>query len=237
VKHRITVISDTHTKHKTLNGEGLLPGGDILIHAGDFSSMGYPHEVKDFCKWFNLLDDYDHKIVIPGNHDRSFEDNINLPKVMEIINSHDWMDLLIDETITLNPFESENQVEIYGTPWQPEFCNWAFNLPRNGKELEEKWAAIPETTEILITHGPPFGILDVVTGRTDHLGCELLKERIEVIKPKIHIFGHIHSGFGYVFDGDTHFFNASILDERYSYRYKPLTFDWDPDTNTIDFIL
>jgi Icc-related predicted phosphoesterase len=126
---------------------------------------------------------------------------------------------------------------IYGSPWQPEFYNWAFNLPKNGFGLAGKWEAIPDNTDILITHGPAFGTLDTVVGRRhDHLGCELLAERIEVVKPKIHICGHIHSGYGYYWNGHTHFFNASVLDEQYEYTQKPMTFDWNKETNEIEFL-
>ena len=127
-------------------------------------------------------------------------------------------------------------IKIWGSPWQPEFCNWAFNLPRNGWQLAEKWNFIPENIDILITHCPSFGNLDIVIGREDNLGCELLTERIKIVKPKIHIFGHIHSGYGYKFDGVTHHFNASVLNERYEYTNKPLTIDWNRDTNEIIFL-
>jgi hypothetical protein len=131
----------------------------------------------------------------------------------------------------------ENNIRIYGSPWQPWFYDWAFNLPKNGPGLMSKWEAIPSNTDILITHGPSFGTLDTVAGRMhDHLGCELLAQRIEVIKPKIHICGHIHSGHGYVFKDGTHFFNASVLDEQYEYTQKPMTFDWDHITNEIKFL-
>jgi hypothetical protein len=131
----------------------------------------------------------------------------------------------------------EGNIHIYGSPWQPEFYSWAFNLPKNSLQLAAKWEGIPDNTDILITHGPSFGTLDTVTGRQhDHLGCELLAQRIEVIKPKIHVCGHIHSGYGYEFKNGTHFFNAAVLDEQYEYTQKPMTFDWDPDKNTIEFV-
>jgi len=130
-----------------------------------------------------------------------------------------------------------DNIRIYGSPWQPEFYSWAFNLKRNSIELSGKWEAIPDNTDILITHGPAFGSLDTVEGRPwDSLGCELLAERIERLKPKIHVCGHIHSGYGYEFKDGTHFFNAAVLDERYEYTQKPMTFDWDKETNTIKFI-
>jgi hypothetical protein len=130
-----------------------------------------------------------------------------------------------------------NTAKIYGSPWQPEFYNWAFNLPRNGEELKSKWDMIHEDTDILITHGPAWGFLDDVEGnRNVHLGCELLAERIKQIKPKIHICGHIHSGYGHYYDGHTHYFNASVLNERYSYSHLPWNIDWDPITNEIKFL-
>jgi Icc-related predicted phosphoesterase len=96
---------------------------------------------------------------------------------------------------------------------------------------------IPEGIDILITHGPAWGILDDVEGnRNVHLGCELLAEKIKQIKPKIHICGHIHSGHGHYFDGYTHYFNASVLNEQYLYSHKPWIIDWNPLTNEIDFL-
>jgi len=127
-------------------------------------------------------------------------------------------------------------VKVWGSPWQPEFFNWAFNLPRAGEELKEKWDMIPMNIDILVTHGPAWGHLDTVIGNPMNLGCEVLTERINVVKPKIHVFGHIHSGYGYKFDGDTHYFNAAALSERYNYENKPFNVEWDPETNEIEFL-
>ena len=227
----ITVISDTHGKHNEITQD--LPGGDLLLHAGDISSMGYQHEVQQFCKWFNNVENYDHKIFIAGNHDWGFQNNVE--KIMEIVNSYKTVTYIQDETVSVG--DDEKMVNIYGSPWQPEFYNWAFNLPKNGVELAAKWDAIPDNTDILITHGPAFGVLDTVAGKMwDNLGCQLLTDKIKTIKPKIHLCGHIHSGYGYFFDGDTHFLNASVLNEAYQYTNKPLTFEWNPDTNEINFL-
>lgn len=234
----ITVISDTHGKHNQITQD--LPGGDLLLHAGDISSMGYQHEVQQFCKWFNNVENYDHKIFIAGNHDWGFQNNVE--KIMEIVNSYKTVDYIQDEELVLyfdgpNGDLPEDNIRIYGSPWQPEFYNWAFNLPKNGNELAAKWDAIPDNTDILITHGPAFGVLDTVAGKMwDNLGCQLLTNKIKTIKPKIHLCGHIHSGYGYFFDGDTHFLNASVLNEAYQYTNKPLTFEWNPDTNEINFL-
>lgn len=231
---KITLISDTHNKHHQLTED--LPGGDLLLFAGDIMGTGYrKEELHDFCKWFNSLDQYETKIFIAGNHDRIFE-NFPLEANM-IVNEYPNIIYLQDESDShFIDGSQDNFVSIYGSPWQPWFYSWAFNLPRNGPGLMSKWEAIPELTDILITHGPAFGYLDTVHGRrSENLGCELLTERIKEIKPKIHICGHIHTGYGYVFDGDTHFFNASVLNEDYNYAHKPFVFEWDPVTNEIFF--
>jgi Icc-related predicted phosphoesterase len=234
---RITLISDTHTKHDELDWEKTdLPGGDLLIHAGDIMNSGYnSNDITSFCKWFDGLEQYDHKVFIAGNHDRMFEDKPE--KAMEIVNSYKWIDYLQDSTIEVG--DDNETAKIYGSPWQPEFYNWAFNLPRQGKELEAKWAAIPTDTDILITHGPAQGHLDMSGPpyNEPNLGCPLLRNHIDTVsRPKIHVCGHIHGGYGYKFDGQTHFFNASILNERYEYVNTPVTFDWNPETNEITFI-
>ena len=227
---RITLISDTHTKHNELK----LPGGDLIIHAGDFTSMGYLREIKNFLIWYEKQN-YDWKVYIAGNHELGFRDHA--AETMELIDFYEeGLNYLEDGTLFIGVNEIwQDSIKIYGSPWQPEFCGWAFNLPRNGWELEQKWNDIPLDTDILITHGPAWGILDTVSEKSNHLGCELLAERLKIIKPKIHVFGHIHGGYGYYFNGTTHFFNAAVLNEQYKYTNKPFTFDWDPRSNEIEF--
>ena len=228
---KITFISDTHTKHNQITKD--LVGGDLLIHAGDISSMGYKHEIQNFCKWLDGISNYNHKVFIAGNHDWGFQDNPE--QVKEIINSYKTIDYLQDQ-IDMIGESTDEMVKIWGSPWQPEFYNWAFNLPRNGESLKTKWDLIPTDTDILITHGPAWGYVDTIKGQSQHLGCELLTARIKEIKPKIHVCGHIHSGYGYYFDGDTHFINAAVLGENYYYENKPLTVEWNPKTNEIEFL-
>ena len=227
----ITFISDTHNKHKQITED--LPGGDLLIHAGDISSMGHKHEIQQFCKWFNSLENYTIKTFIAGNHDFGFEKEPEMAK--EIVGSYKWIDYLQDSFLGYG-VDTENYVKIYGSPWQPEFYNWAFNLPKNGKELEDKWNNIPDDTDILITHGPAFGYLDKIIGQYENLGCELLTKKIKQIKPKIHVCGHIHSGRNIVFDDGTLFINASVLDEQYQYTQKPITIDFDFKTGEWEVI-
>lgn len=222
----ITILSDTHGKHRQIEKENL-PGGDLLIHGGDITELGYTHEVEDFCEWFDGQKYYDNKIFIAGNHDFCFED---IPtKINEIVKQYTNIVYLQDENINIDG------INIWGTPWQPRFFNWAFNLDRNGEELKAKWDMIPKKTDILITHGPSFGILDVQK-RGTHMGCELMTERIKIVKPKIHIFGHNHYAYGHAFHDDTLHINATVLNERYVYTKPPITIDWNPITGEFIFI-
>jgi Icc-related predicted phosphoesterase len=226
MKTRITFISDTHTQHKKLS----LPGGEILIHSGDIMNSGWNlSDITDFLKWFENQN-YNELIFIAGNHDRLFEtDPLD---VKEILERYSFITYLEDDWAEING------IKIYGTPWQPEFYNWAFNLPRRGHELEEKWSKIPNDTDILITHGPPQGHLDTSGPPYNQplLGCELLRVRVDEIKPKIHVFGHIHGSFGYKESDGTHFINASVLNENYKTVNNGITVDWDHKTNEIKFI-
>ena len=230
MKKRITFISDTHTKHDKVNG--FLTGGDILVHAGDLTGRGYITEIENFMKWYDNINNYDTKVFIAGNHDFGFENDNE--KVKGLLTGYKTIEYLQDDLLMVGE-DYDTMIKIWGTPWQPEFHNWAFNLPR-GEKLKEKWDMIPVNTDILITHGPPFGKLDYVPYDSVNVGCEELMKRVQEIKPKIHVFGHIHEGYGYVFDGNTHFINAAVLNGRYEFRNKPITVDWDPETNELDFI-
>ena len=209
----LTFISDTHGKHDQVTS---LNGGDILIHAGDISNVGHLHQVRDFLEWFSNLP-YKHKIFIAGNHDFCFETYLRENDVQDLLNEFK------DEVTYLQDSEAiVSGLKIYGSPWQPRFHDWAFNLGRNSDELNEKWKMIPDDTDILITHGPAYGYVDTVLGRTEHLGCELLRDHIvNRIKPRVHVCGHIHSGNGLYSNDVTFFVNASVLDERYNYTYEP----------------
>jgi Icc-related predicted phosphoesterase len=233
---RITFISDTHTKERNLR----LPGGDVLIHAGDIMNSGWNyHDIHDFLKWFQKQN-YDELIFIAGNHDRKFEtDPLDVKSILE---QYPLVTYLEDDWVIVGDGDPHDPnvktAKIYGSPWQPEFYNWAFNLPRNGWELEQKWKDIPEDTDILVTHGPPQGHLDASgpPWNQPNLGCELLRVRVDDLKPKIHVFGHIHGSAGHKEYGGTHFINASILNEDYVQVNDGVTIDWDPETNEVNFI-
>jgi len=214
---KITFISDTHNKHNHLTRKGMgtiLGSGDIVVHAGDISSMGKDHEIQNFLNWFARTD-FKHKIFIAGNHDFGFENGFEIDqefKDMGVI-------YLQDSEVTIDG------IKFYGSPWQPEFYNWAFNLPR-GEKLAEKWSKIPTDTDILITHGPVYGILDYAPmgGR---VGCEELYKRVFEVKPKIHVCGHIHDSYGQKSIDGVEFLNASVLNERYEHANKPISLEFD----------
>jgi Icc-related predicted phosphoesterase len=236
-KHKVTLISDTHAKHTQITKD--LPGGDLLIHAGDFMSSGYSsYEAEEFFKWYDNINNYETKILIAGNHDRLMENEPDWAK--GILTGYKTIEYLEDEELALyfdgsNGDMPEENVRIYGSPWQPEFYDWAFNLPRNGEEMKMRWDAIPANTDILVTHGPAFGYLDIPGGQNSRVGCEMLRDRVDTIRPKIHVFGHIHGSWGHYYNGHTHFFNASVLNERYNYAHNPWTFEWDNITNEIEW--
>lgn len=212
---KILTISDTHTKHNQIPLEWLEPA-DMIIHAGDISSMGSLSEIESFCYWFDNLDQYDHKIFIAGNHDWGFQERPT--EAMEIVSSYKTIKYLKDSSVVCDG------VKIYGSPWQPEFYNWAFNLQR-GVKLQEKWDLIPLDTDILVTHGPAYGYGDFVPNG-ENVGCSnLLDTIITKVNPKVHIAGHIHCGYGESFAHGTHFINAATLNESYMVTNKPIIFE------------
>jgi len=223
---RVTLISDTHQKHNLITND--LIGGDIIIHCGDIMTSGYhPTEIKHFLEWFNKLD-YTHKIFIAGNHDRFFENEPE--KLKEILSEYPDITYLEDDFIIID------DIKIYGTPWQPEFYSWAFNLKRDGVDIIEKWNNIPEDTDILITHGPPNSILDYVAQTRFHAGCNMLRKRIFEIKPKLTCFGHIHQGYGLQDIEGISFINASVLNEEYAYTNKPVDLIFTKEKGVLNFI-
>jgi len=218
---KLTFISDTHGRHRHLSDD--LPGGDFLLHSGDISSRGYTNEIKNFLDWFSDQD-YTYKVFIAGNHDWGFE--TSPAEVNMLLQQYDVI-YLEDSFIEIE------DIKIYGSPWQPAFNDWAFNLPRQGKKLREKFDLIPQDLDILLTHGPPFGVLDYVIWSGTHVGCEILANRIPQINPKIHSFGHIHNS-GTKQSNSTFHINAANLDERYEYNYRPINVTYNTQTRTIE---
>ena len=213
---KIVCISDTHTKHKQIP-EDWFPEGDVIVHAGDISSMGYLHEIEEFCKWYSKMP-YPYKILIAGNHDWGFQTKPQ--EVKEILDRYPEITYLQDSGTEIRG------VKFWGSPWQPEFCDWAFNLKR-GPQILERWKQIPEDTRVLITHGPVQGRCDM-TLSGEFVGCEMLEMELHTrLNVELHVCGHIHSAHGEHHDGKTHFINAAILNERYQVQYKPIVYTVD----------
>lgn len=225
---RFICISDTHSLHNvmTYNVINYLdPTQDnILIHAGDFTNIGKEQDVKDFIYWIQNLQGFSNKIFIAGNHDKSFESKPNwlYQYINENLSQCNCV-YLEDTEFVIETTEFSQPIKFYGSPWQPRFFDWAFNVDRD--KIHVHWEKIPKDTQILITHGPPFDILDKVIGRNDSLGCESLLDHINRIRPALHIFGHIHSGHDVIEKNNTTFVNASICTEKYQPIYKPIIID------------
>lgn len=202
-------ISDTHGMYNKLD----LPDGDVLIHAGDITRHGKLSELVDFNDWLGEQP-HQHKIIIAGNHDWCFERQKQ--DCLKILTNAVYLE---DESTTIAGHT------FYGSPWQPRFQNWAFNLSR-GKALQEKWALITDNIDVLITHGPAFGLLDTIHSG-EHTGCENLLVKIEEIKPRVHICGHIHEGYGRIEHQGIEFINASVTNERNKPVNPPIVFTVD----------
>ena len=222
MKVKLVCISDTHTMHSQIK----IPEGDIILHAGDVSYKGTKAEIKEFLEWYEQLN-FKHKILIAGNHDWGFEES---PNFFEAMCKGYGIKYLKDSGVKLEG------IKFWGSPVQPAFCDWAFNRARNeftannefavtdnginmdyGYDLiKPHWDMIPDDTDVLITHGPPHGILDQTVRGKLNVGCEDLLEAVYRVKPKLHVFGHIHEVKGRKeYDGIT-FINASSVDLRYN---------------------
>lgn len=212
---RMVCMSDTHN----CNEQIAVPDGDILIHSGDATITGTLHEIRIFNEWFSGLP-HRCKIFVAGNHDWLFEQD------------RDAAESLLDPGIIyLQDTAAEIEgMKIYGSPWQPRFYDWAFNLDR-GPAMGEKWSLIPDDIDVLVTHGPPNGILDAVPTRwgIENAGCEELRSRIEEISSfntlKLHIFGHIHCGYGTHEEFGVKYVNASACDEQYRPTQPPIVIE------------
>lgn len=233
----ITCISDTHTFHRHLTSKAMgsiLQGSDLLIHSGDLTGIGRRDEVEEVFQWFKeIAPRFTHGIVfIAGNHDKSFDPKFNYldggrkkpdwleEKLYDIEYGGHKITYLENESIDIEG------VKFWGSPVTPWFHGdrWAFNKHR-GDEINEVWNTIPEDTDVVITHGPPYQILDFIPATRENVGCKDFLARMEVVQPKLCVFGHIHEGHGsYALPGTT-YINASICDANYDPTNKPQIFE------------
>lgn len=229
----IDLISDLHGCKPALHG------GDLLIIAGDLTARDKPPEYDTFDSWLKKQK-YNYKIVIAGNHDGLLQ---KFPNRNQIVYDNGMRQgrLASAHAYLCDSGTYFERLRIWGSPWTPTFCNWHFMLDR-GAPIKAKWDLIPVDTDILITHGPMWGVLDTVyplpSAKIDHLGCYDLRDAIERIKPRLHVCGHIHGGHGTLTlkhpdsNHNTFCVNASIMDEDYNPVNKPIRVIYEPTNRT-----
>lgn len=225
---RIVAISDTHGMHRDVS----LPEGDVLVHTGDLSMDGDASVIKDFVSWFGAQA-FQHKIFIAGNHDFWAEKE---PLKMQAQARAAGVHYLCDTAVVVEG------LRFWGSPYTPEFMNWAFML--SPRSVEQHWLRVPANIDVLLTHGPPHNVLDEVivpdsiksAGVQDtadsHVGCRGLLQRVRQLSVPVHIFGHIHEGYGIHRIDKTRFFNTSQLDNRYQLANQPVVIDIEANSGT-----
>lgn len=212
---KIVLISDTHGLHRNLR----LPHGEILVHAGDWTADSSKQSIVDFLDWLNQLP-YEHKIFIAGNHETWVEQNEN--DFADLLKLYPTLTYLKDSGVTING------IKFWGAPWTPRFFDWAYNKDR-GQHIKECWDKIPDDTNVLVTHGPPRGILDETSfGKRENVGCDDLVEALQkrLANVWLHVFGHVHGpGGNWIVKGNVAFANASVVNERYMLKNQPIVID------------
>lgn len=217
---KIICISDTHRQHNKV----VVPPGDILIHAGDWSYDMYerPDSVAftEFLQWYESQP-HKHKILVAGNHDQLLEMNPELAR--SLMDTHAPSVKYLEDSGTV-----AGGLSIWGSPMTPTFYDWSFNRDR-GLPIKLHWELIPEKVDILVTHGPAYSIGDK-NYHDARVGDKDLLEAIIRVKPKVHICGHVHGGHGRVrfHCGDGHevtCYNVSICDEKYRPRREATVFN------------
>lgn len=218
----IVALSDTHGLHATMDRD--IPDGDVLIHAGDFCGRGHVEEVVEFAHWMGSLP-HRHKLAIPGNHDIPVEESEQLCRD---VFADRGIRLLVGETVEIEGFR------FFGSPYTPTFLNWHFMRDR-GDPIRAEWKAIPDNADVVITHGPAYGHGDLAPpwkGQPPrHVGCLELLNRLLTVRPRVHIFGHIHDGYGVTISDEipgTTFYNASVCTEAYRPVNAPHTITLQP---------
>jgi Icc-related predicted phosphoesterase len=205
---KIVIVSDTHDRHEEL---GVLRGDD-LIHCGD-SGLGFTggaDSVKRVDGWF-ARQRFELIIYVGGNHD--FEVQARASRGERVFRHAFYLE---DQVLTFG------HLTFYGSPWIPELEHWAFFLP--ARELQKKWDLIPERTDVLIAHTPPRDVLDR-NSRDKSCGCPDLARKVDLVKPRLHCFGHVHASAGVLLSRTTTFINASLVDGQYRTARRPFTFD------------
>lgn len=189
---KIVAIADLH------NQTPVLPDGDLLLICGDLTHSGTIPQLTKVCDWVRGQP-HKHKVIIAGNHDFCFENNKSLEA-----------EIMVNAVATYlqDSFVVIDGKTIYGSPWQPWFHDWAFNLTR-GPEIAAKWGLILPDVDVLAVHGPPFGYGDRAYGG-QNVGCDDLLKEIAIKNPKNVFYGHIHEDVGHWKVGNSNLYNCSI---------------------------
>ena len=198
---RLVVVSDTHNRHRDI----AMPDGDVAVHCGDASVSGTREELEEFVAWFSSLS-HRHKLMVGGNHDDWLEFHPELAKDAGI--SFMWDSGVFAEGLSF-----------YGSPYRT-VSEERVRLPKTHHRwsafmITEAWAAhawneIPMGLDVLVTHQPPYGLLDSAGSKP--WGSPALRSVVERVRPKMHLFGHVHGAYGNIVVGSTTFINAAICD-------------------------
>lgn len=227
---RLVCVSDTHTYGSQIT----VPDGDVLIHAGDHTFRGTEGETVAALRWLEGLP-HSRKLLVAGNHDFWFDHrfpsghrfrNWKIQRTMrtpELINQFPSLTYLEDSGVEIDG------ISFWGSPWQPWYYDWAFqfNHPQYGgnEEAAKKWGEIPDSTQVLVTHGPPSGILDRAHDESKQ-GCAYLRRRVEELPQlAVHVFGHMHESYGETVHNGVRFVNAAINDIEYEPVNAPIVID------------
>ncbi|KAJ9449216.1 UPF0046 protein T07D4.2 [Diplonema papillatum] len=224
-KLSVVCISDTHNEQRHIPS---VPLADVLIHAGDFTDNGNPEDIQKFNTWLGTQP-HKHKFVIAGNHELTmcqakYERMVVAGQVSRST-PRECKRLITNAQYLENEGATVEGVKIWGSPWSP-WCSsqWGFGA-RRGEPMDAIWREIPADTDILVTHGPPIGHGDLCVDN-DRAGCvDLLRHVTTRVKPKYHLFGHIHEGYGITTNGTTRFVNCSTCNLRYEPKNPPIVFE------------
>lgn len=205
-KVRLVLMSDTHGNHRDVE----VPEGDLLVHAGDFTFFnGSTFAIRDFNAWLGQLP-HRSKVLIPGNHDSGFADPA-------------FRELITEATLLINGGTVMEGLRIWGSPVTPN--DWGAFGPSTAEEREDLFSRIPQDTDVLITHGPPKGILDHSSPKAKPQGCDRLLSAVRRASPRLHVFGHVHQQYGVRHSADTMFVNAALAGPDYTVTKCPIVIE------------
>lgn len=218
---KILCMSDTHGRLPNLNLQNI----DLVLHAGDWTyrnKLDYIGQIEDFetrfLPWINNI-----RKKVPfywtlGNHETFYE----------YLRDDTFKKDMKKSGLLLDEYTVVNGLKIWGNPWTPYFCGWGFNEYDTPQGLGEIYKKIPEDVNIIISHGPVYGIHDIVEyPHSKHAGSKELASRVKEIKPKLIVSGHLHddANYGWIKREETLYIGASLANEKYEFSRNPITIE------------